>query len=53
MLFFPGLFEMTPAAVTFPELSWVPLIHAWTGHRGRQCNLASSGVAAVLLDLGT
>lgn len=43
-LFFPGFFEVTPAAVTFPELSWVPLIHAWTGHRGRQwCGCCAPG----------
>lgn len=34
MLFFPGFFEVTPAAVTFLELSWVPPICAWTRHRG-------------------
>lgn len=53
MLFLPGFSEVTPAAVTFLELSWVPLIHAWTGRCGHQCDLASSGVGAMLLGLGT
>lgn len=52
-LFFPEFFEVIPVVVAFPDLSWVPLIHAWRGHPGWQCGLASSDVAARLLDLGT
>ena len=53
LLFFPEFFEVTPVAVPFPELSWVPLIHAWTGQPGWQCGLASGDVAARFLDLRT
>lgn len=51
--FFPEFFEATSVAVAFPDLPWVPLIYAWTGYPGWQCGLASSDVAARVLDLGT
>lgn len=38
-------------AVAFPELSWVPQIHAWMGHPGWQCPQTSSDVAPGLGDI--
>lgn len=49
--FFSQFLEVIPVAVAFPELSWVPRIHAWMGHPGWQCAQTSSDVALGLGDI--